>query len=113
MIRPTPLTGLSIALSFSLALACSATDSGPKAVDANHDGLADDLGSLVDANQDGHADFITIGKVNGPAVNFRGMTCVALDTDCDGTYDSLDCNGDGVWDVRTSLETVQQNPNCP
>ncbi|HEX3855197.1 MAG TPA: hypothetical protein VHW01_29745, partial [Polyangiaceae bacterium] len=98
MIRLTTLTGCSVAASFALALACSASDSGPKGVDTNHDNLADDLGSLVDANHDGHADSITIGMDTGPEVNFRGMTCVALDTDCDGIFDSLDCNGDGVWD---------------
>jgi Glycosyl hydrolase family 12 len=114
MIRPIKLMGLAAAASFALTAACSSqTGTG---IDKNHDNLADDLGSLVDANHDGVADTIDInndGIPDGPEVIFKGMKCLALDTDCDGIYDSLDCTGDGVADYVTGLEVPKKNvPGC-
>ncbi len=117
MIRHTTLICLT-ALPLALALACSSDtgSSGPRQLDANHDHLADDLGTPVDANHDGVADSIDInhdGKPDGPDVSFMGMMCLALDTDCDGIYDALDCNGDGMPDYITGIEAPKKNvPNC-
>jgi hypothetical protein len=121
MIRRISFTSLTPSVFLAFAVACSAgtastSSSGPRALDANGDKLADDLGSYVDANHDGTADTIDInkdGKQDGPEVDFQGMMCLALDTDCDGIYDSLDCANTGV-DVITGIKPPAKNvANCP
>lgn len=113
MIRRNLLTALTPIVFVVLGAACSSSSSG---LDADGNGLADDLGQLLDANHDGAADSVDInrdGKQDGPAVEFKGMTCLALDTDCDHIYDSLDCSGDGVADVITSIKPPAKNvANC-
>src|SRR5450755_3367132 len=119
MIRPIRSTSLGPALFLTFVVACSSSagpSTGPRPLDGNGDHLADDLGSYVDANHDGVADTIDInhdGKQDGPAVDFNGMMCLALDTDCDGIYDSLDCTGDGIPDVITAIKPPAKNvPGC-
>jgi hypothetical protein len=118
MIRRHLSTGFTSVACAALVFACSAstTSSGPRALDGDHNKVADDLGKLVDANNDGAADTIDInhdGKQDGPEVDFNGMMCLALDTDCDGIYDSLDCTGDGIADVITAIQPPAKNvPGC-
>ena len=37
---------------------------------------------------------------------------LALDTNCDGVYDSLDTNGDGLPDLQTSRDQVTVPASC-
>lgn len=103
---------------FVLTFACGG-DSAGGSLDANHDGLADDLGSYVDANHDGKADAYDIngdGKPDGIAVDTTGKGLVAngllLDTDCDGVFDSVDTNGDGLPDLQTGRIKVSPPSTC-
>ena len=116
------LTGLVPFSPLFLALACSGsttTPAGPGGLDGNNNRLADDLGLFVDANHDDKVDPIDInhdGVMDGPAVDvFRDGRVIglALDTDCDSIYDSVDTSGDGRADYVTSLKAPLKNvPNC-
>jgi len=113
---------------FVLTFACggNSTSNGPGpgptpgVVDKNDDSLADDLYAWADANHDDKADSIDInhdGKADGLGVNTTGKAgaaanAVALDLDCDGVYESLDTNGDGVADLQTNLITVTPPASC-
>src|SRR4051812_7478018 len=74
---------------FTAGCGSDSKNTNSSAVDANGDGLADDLGSLVDANGDGVADTYDInndGIPDGPKVDVSGKGSgpfgVALDEDC-------------------------------
>ena len=101
-------------LAFALALvsACGgSSDKEKPGLDNNQDHVADDLGKLIDTSpKDGKADLIDIdhdGKTDGPGVdtdNDGKVDALALDTDCDNFYESVDTNGDGMPDLRTSRQ---------
>jgi hypothetical protein len=104
---------------FVLAFACGGESAKPPAgLDDNGDGLADDLGAFVDANGDRKADMFDIngdGKVDGPAVDTTGgktPNAIALNIDCDGVYESLDTDGDGLPNLLTGRIKVTPPADC-
>jgi Glycosyl hydrolase family 12 len=120
MIRRISFTSLTPSVFLAFAVACSAgtastSSSGPPALDANGDNLADDLGSwVVGANNTvTNIDINHDGTPDGPEVNLNGMMCLALDTDCDGVYDSLDCTGHGIGFVTSIKAPATNVPGCP
>jgi expansin (peptidoglycan-binding protein) len=79
----------------------------PRVVDADGDGVADDLGRAVDADGNGVIDAIDLdgdGQSDGAAVDTDGdgvADAAGRDTDGDGIIDALDTDGDGAIDTET------------
>ncbi|MEI9938544.1 MAG: hypothetical protein WDO69_15105 [Pseudomonadota bacterium] len=106
-----------------LTFACGGDSkpSAPTGLDADHNDLADGLGSWVDANGDQQPDAIDIngdGKPDGLGVdtNHDGVAdALALDLDCDGIYESIDTTGDGVADLQagTPMPPASCKPTNP
>jgi hypothetical protein len=100
-----------------LVLGCDNADTS--GLDANGDGIADDLGKTIDRDHNGFADEFDVdgdGTVDGAGVDMNGdgvFDGVLLDGDCDGIFDSVDTDGDGAADFVTSRGRVATNvPGC-
>ena len=95
---------------FALLPACGGSSKEAPGLDNDHNKVADDLGTLIDVDNVPGADSIDInhdGKPDGPGIdtNHDGkVDGLLLDTDCDGFYESVDTNGDGEPDLRTSRQ---------
>ena len=90
--------GVSALLAFGVIAACSSEPSGsePEQIDANGDGVADDLGGTpLDTNNDGVLDGIDL---NGDNISDGTL----LDTNQDGIFDAIDTDGDNTPDIKGS-----------
>ena len=115
-LRPRPYTWCLLAL--TLVPACGTDSSDSKGSDKNGGLVPNDIGSLVDANNDGVADQIDVNRDGIPDgwgldTNGDGVAdALLVDLDCDGVFESYDTNGDGKADRTSASKPGMPKSGC-